>query len=308
MGSSKLIAAALLSALLLSLHAPTMAAAANSNLFRDYIGALFNGVKFSDVPINPKVRFDFILAFVIDYTTATEPPTPTDGQFNIFWQNTVLTPSAVAAVKRSNPNVRVAVSLGGATVNNRPVFFNITSVDSWVRNAVASLTTIVQQYGLDGIDIDYEQFQADPATFAECVGRLVTELKGSRVIKFASIAPFDNADVQRHYQALWAKYGGVIDYINFQFYAYGASTTVSQYVQFFDNQIVNYPGGNILASFTTAPTTTSVSINTSLTACQTLQSQDKLYGIFIWVADDSRSQGFKYDTQAQALLANAGSY
>jgi hypothetical protein len=307
MGSSKLIAAALLSALLLSLHAPTMAAAANSNLFRDYIGALFNGVKFSDVPINPKVRFDFILAFVIDYTTATEPPTPTDGQFNIFWQNTVLTPSAVAAVKRSNPNVRVAVSLGGATVNNRPVFFNITSVESWVRNAVASLTAIVRQYGLDGIDIDYEQFQADPATFAECVGRLVTELKGSGVIKFASIAPFDNADVQRHYQALWAKYGAVIDYINFQFYAYGASTTVSQYVQFFDSQIVNYPGGNILASFTTAPTTTSVSINTSLTACQTLQSQDKLYGIFIWAADHSRSQGFKYDTQAQALLANAGS-
>ncbi|GJN20618.1 hypothetical protein PR202_gb08016 [Eleusine coracana subsp. coracana] len=311
MGSStKLLAAALLPALLMMMafHAPTMAAASNSNLFRDYIGAIYNGVKFTDVPIDPKVRFDFILAFVIDYTTATEPPSPTNGQFNIFWQNTVLTSSAVASIKRSNPNVRVAVSLGGATVNDRPVFFNITSVDSWVRNAVTSLTAIVTEYNLDGIDIDYEQFQADPETFADCIGRLVTTLKSNGVIKLASIAPYDNADVQRHYQALWRKYGAVIDYINFQFYAYSATTTVAQYVNFFDNQIVNYPGGNILASFTTAPTTASVPINTSLTACQTLQSQGKLYGIFIWAADHSRSQGFKYDTQAQELLANAGTY
>jgi len=305
MASSKLIAVAFLSSLV---AAPTMTTAANSNLFRDYIGAIFNGVRFTDVPINPGVRFDFILAFVIDYTTATEPPTPTDGRFNIFWQNSVLSASAVASIKQSNPNVRVAVSLGGATVNGRPVFFNITSVDSWVQNAVASLTGIVQEYNLDGIDIDYEQFQVDPATFAECVGRLVTALKSSGVIKFASIAPFDNADVQRHYQALWASYGSVIDYVNFQFYAYSASTTEAQYVSHFDDQIANYPGGNILASFTTAPTTTSVPINTSLNACRTLQSQGKLYGIFIWAADHSRSQGFRFDTQAQALLANAPSY
>nr|CAB3499649.1 unnamed protein product [Digitaria exilis] len=301
--SKQLIALVFLSSLL-TLHAPMTTTAANSNLFRDYIGAIFNGVKFTDVPINPKVRFDFILAFVIDYTTTTTPPSPTNGQFEIYWQNTVLTASAVASIKQSNPNVRVAVSLGGATVNDNPVFFNITSVDSWVANAVSSLTSI----NLDGIDIDYEQFQVDPATFAECIGRLVTTLKSNGVIKFASIAPYDNADVQRHYQALWASYGSVIDYVNFQFYAYGASTTEEQYVGHFDDQIANYPGGNILASFTTAPTTTSVSINTSLNACQTLQSQGKLYGIFIWAADHSRSQGFKYDTQAQELLANAHSY
>ncbi|KAF0933372.1 hypothetical protein E2562_017994 [Oryza meyeriana var. granulata] len=304
MGSSKLIAVVLLLPALLAFQAP-MATAANSNLFRDYIGAIFNGVKFTDVPINPKVRFHFILAFIIDYTTATDPPTPTNGKFNIFWQNNVLTPSAVASIKQNNPNVRVAVSMGGATVNDRPVFFNITSVDSWVSNAIDSLTTIIQDNNLDGIDIDYEQFQVDPATFAECIGRLITTLKSKGVIKFASIAPFDNADVQRHYQALWAKYGAVIDYINFQFYAYGASTTEAQYVNFFNQQLVNYPGGNILASFTTAATATSVPIETALSACRTLQKEGKLYGIFIWAADHSRSQGFKYDTEAQALLANA---
>ncbi|CAN6283220.1 unnamed protein product [Urochloa humidicola] len=306
MGSSKLLAAVLLPLALVALHAP-MTTAANSNLFREYIGAIFNGVQFSDVPINPSVQFDFILAFVIDYTTATQPPSPTNGQFNIFWQNTVLTPSAVAAIKQSNPKVRVAVSLGGATVSGSPVIFSITSVDSWVENAVSSLTSIIQENNLDGIDIDYEQFQADPATFAECIGRLVTTLKSNGVIKFASIAPFDNSDVQSHYQALWASYGSAIDYINFQFYAYDPSTTADQYVNHFNDQITNYAGGNILASFSTEPTTPSETIDTALSACQTLQSQGKLYGIFIWVADYSKSQGFKYETQAQALVADANS-
>ena len=85
MGCSKLIALVLVPALVaVHVHVP-MASAANSNLFRDYIGAIFNGVKFTDVPINPRVRFDFIMAFVIDYTTTTDPPSPTNGQFSIFW-------------------------------------------------------------------------------------------------------------------------------------------------------------------------------------------------------------------------------
>lgn len=285
------------------------AAGGNSNLFRDYIGAIFNGVRFADVPVDPRVRFDYVLAFVIDYTTATEPPSPTNGRFNVFWQDSVLTAAAIAEVKRRNPNVRVAVSLGGATVNDRPVFFNVTGgVDAWVRNAVDSLTGIIRRYGLDGIDIDYEQFQVDPATFAECAGRLVAALKSSGVIRFASIAPYGNADVQRYYRTLWAAHGGAIDYVNFQFYAYGASTTAEQYVSLFDEQISNYPGANILASFTTAATNTSVPVDTALSACRTLQSQGKLYGIFVWAADHSRNQGFKYETQAQALLANTTGY
>ena len=37
------------------------AAVQNSKLFREYIGAQFNNVKFSDVPINTDVEFHFIL-------------------------------------------------------------------------------------------------------------------------------------------------------------------------------------------------------------------------------------------------------
>ncbi|KQJ96725.1 hypothetical protein BRADI_3g26810v3 [Brachypodium distachyon] len=280
MGSSKLTTAVIL-LLLPALLAPMATAASNSNLFRDYIGAMYNGVRFTDVPVDPRVR------------------------------DTVLTPDAIAEAKRLNPNVRVAVSLGGATVSGKPVFFNATSVDSWVSNAVESLTAIVRRYGLDGIDIDYEQFQADPATFAACAGRLVAGLKRAGVISSASIAPYGNAEVQRYYRALWADqhvHGADIDYVNFQFYAYGASTTAARYVSLFDEQMANYPGANILASFTTAATTTSVPVDAALSACRTLQSQGKLYGVFLWAADHSKKQGFKYETEVQALLANATGY
>lgn len=289
-------------ALLISL--PLLYPSAASNLFTEYIGAEFKGVKFSDVPINPGVDFHFILAFAIDYTSSN--PTPTNGEFNIFWDSTNLSPSAVAAIKQSNSNVKVAVSLGGASVGGSDAYFNPTSVDTWVSNAVTSLTTIIQQYNLDGIDIDYEHFSADPDTFSECIGQLITTLKNNGVISFASIAPFADDQVQSHYLALWKNYGSIIDYVNFQFYAYDSSTTVSQFLSYFDTQSANYNGGKVLVSFATDKTSGGLRPEGGFfDACNTLKAQGKLNGIFIWSADDSLSSGFPYEKQAQSLLASA---
>ncbi|KAF5744664.1 putative Chitinase 1 precursor [Tripterygium wilfordii] len=139
---------------------PNLVTAANSNLFREYIGAEFKDVKFSDVPINPNVDFHFILSFAIDYDTS-DSPSPTNGKFSVFWDSQNLSPSEVSSIKKQHPNVKVALSLGGDTVRNESAFFKPSSVDSWVSNAVSSLTDIVKEYNLDGIDIDYEHFQAD---------------------------------------------------------------------------------------------------------------------------------------------------
>ncbi|KAJ3702758.1 hypothetical protein LUZ61_006463 [Rhynchospora tenuis] len=279
---------------------------ANSNLFAEYIGAQGRGVKFSDVPISSAVEFHFICSFAIDYSVATTPPTPTNGEFGIFWDTENLSPDAASAIKQDNSNVKVALSLGGATVNGSDVYFNATSVDSWVNNAVSSLTTIIQEYNLDGIDIDYEKFtdENDTDTFTECIGQLITTLKDNGVISFASIAPFADPPVQSMYQALWQRYSSVIDYANFQFYGFDDNTTVDQYVEYFDEQVSNYPGGNILASFMTDNTTGLISADTGLSACEELKSQDKLFGIFIWSADDSLHEGFTYEIQSQALLAS----
>ncbi|KAK8952182.1 hypothetical protein KSP39_PZI004248 [Platanthera zijinensis] len=303
MASTKMLITLLQILILICLKQPS--SAASSDLFREYIGAEFKGVKFSDVPINPGVEFHFILSFAIDYTA--DGSSSTDGNFNVFWDMYNLSPAQVAAIKQSKSNVRVALSLGGDSVGNGLVYFNPSSVKSWVSNAVTSLTRIIKEYNLDGIDVDYEHFSADPDTFAECIGRLVTTLKSQGVISFASIAPFDDDQVQKHYLALWNKYGSSIDYVNFQFYAYDSSTTVSQFLGYFEKQSSNYPGGKLLASFSTDSSSGGLSpAKGFFSACRTLKKQGKLPGIFVWSADDSLKNSFSYERTSQNLLASSG--
>ncbi|KAL6011151.1 hypothetical protein ACLOJK_001595 [Asimina triloba] len=284
-------------------------AAANSNLFREYIGAESDSVKFTDVPINTGAEFHFILAFTIDYSHG-KSPSPTNGNFNIFWETKHLGPSDVASIKRSHHNVKVALSLGGDTVGNGHAYayFQPNSISSWVSNAVSSLTQIINQYNLDGIDIDYEHFHAhdDPETFAECIGQLVTTLKKTRTISFASIAPFDDGGpVQSHYLALWRKYGNIFDYVNFQFYAYDEGTGVQQFLGYIDEQASNYKGGKVLASFVSEGTGGLGPKDGFFEACKQLKKEGKLEGIFVWCADGSKKVGFLFEKQSQELLVSA---
>ncbi|KAC9696441.1 hypothetical protein R6Q59_025864 [Mikania micrantha] len=289
---------------LIILHAHSTHIFTQAIVFREYIGANFANVRFSDVPINPNIQVHFILSFAIDFTSGSSPK-PTNGKFNVFWDSGNLSPSQVLAIKRQHSNVKVALSIGGDSVNNKAVNFTAFSVDSWVSNAVSSLTSVIKQYNLDGIDIDYEHFHATPDIFAQCIGLLVTILKNNRVISFASIAPYDDGDVQRHYLALWRSYARVFDYVNFQFYAYDRGTTVAQFLSYFNTQLANYNGGNVLVSFSTDSSGGLKPENGFFTACETLRRQQKLKGIFVWSADDSKASGFRYERQAQTLLAKA---
>ncbi|KAG2556573.1 chitinase 2-like [Panicum virgatum] len=255
----------------------TSSAMTNGYLFREYIGAQFTGVQFTDVPINAMLSFHFILAFAIDYTPVGQQPTPapTNGVFRPFWDTGSLSPSAVAAIKAAHPNAAVMAGLGGDSVQDVvKAVFTPASVDSWVANAAASLTGIINAYGLDGVDVDYEHFAAagaDVGTFVECIGRLLTRLKTDMLWITTSIAPFEDPVVQSYYQPLWRNYSGVIDYVNFQFYAYGANTDVPLYVRFYDNQTANYPGATVLASFMTGNTTGLISPDLGISAGPSLK-------------------------------------
>ncbi|KAL9235234.1 hypothetical protein vseg_010012 [Gypsophila vaccaria] len=280
--------------------------AKNSNIFREYIGAEFRNVSFSDVPINPDVEFHFILSFGIDYTTSTSPPSPTNGKFDVFWDSQTLSPSQVSLIKLRHSNVRVGLSIGGDSINNYPAYFDPRSVHSWVSNAFTSLKRIISHYQLDSVDIDYEHFKASPQTFAECIGQLITRLKRQKLIKYASIAPFDDPDVQTHYIELWNKYRHVIDYVNFQFYAYDNSTTIPEFIKYFEEQTRNYKGGKILTSFISDGSKGLPPATSFFPACKLLKKRRQLYGIFVWCADDSKPLGFRYEIQSQALLAVPG--
>ncbi|CAK7328168.1 unnamed protein product [Dovyalis caffra] len=275
----------------------------NSKLFREYIGAEGKDVRFSDVPINSKVEVHFILSFAIDYTSSS-PPSPTNGEFKAYWDENNLNASHVLSIKALHSNVKVAMSLGGDTIRDRYVFFKPRSINSWVTNAISSITKIAREYNLDGIDIDFEHFDADPNTFAECIGRLLSSLKQQQIVSFVSIAPYDNDSVQPYYLALWRKYGHLIDYVNFQFYAYDKGTTISQFLDHFDTQSSNYREGKVLVSFGTDGSGGLSPENGFFVACSRLRLNNKLHGIFIWSADDSKKTGFPYEKQAQTFLAN----
>ncbi|KAL7247604.1 hypothetical protein ACSBR2_002509 [Camellia fascicularis] len=274
----------------------------NSKLFREYIGAGGKNVSFPDVPVNPNVDFHFILSFAIDYTN-TSSPSPTNGNFSAYWDKENLNPSQISSIKADHPNVKVAMSVAGDSVNGQFVYFSPASTSSWVSNAISSITQIVTEYNLDGIDIDYEHYNADPDTFAECIGQLLSYLKENKIVSFTSIAPFEDDSVQPHYLALWKKYGYLIDYVNFQFYAYDNGTTVQQFIQYFETQSSNYEGGKILVSFGTNGSGGLKPEDGFFEACRMLRSQNKLHGIFIWSADDSQEAGFLYEKQSQDVLS-----
>ncbi|KAK6913580.1 hypothetical protein RJ641_023181 [Dillenia turbinata] len=150
------------------------------------------------------------------------------------------------------------------------VLFKPTSINSWVRNAIYFITEIVSKYSLDGIDIDYEHFKSNQDTFAECMGRLLHYLKQNEIVAFTSIAPYEDDSVQPHKLALWRMYGHLMDYANFQFYAYPKGTTIPQFMRYFEKQSSNSRG-----------------------AYSMLRKQGKLHSVFIWSADDSKqSQDF----------------
>lgn len=279
----------------------------NTKLFREYIGAEGKNVTFYDVPINTNVEFHFILSFAIDYQNSTPSPSPTNGDFKAYWDTQNLSPYHVSSIKSLYPSVKVALSLGGDSLgDNLPkVYFSPKSIESWVRNAIYSITQLVKTYNLDGIDIDYEHFHTDPYTFSECIGKLIFYLKQNKIISFASIAPFDNDDVQSHYLALWSKYGHLIDYVNFQFYAYDNGTTISEFIEHYEAQVSNYVGGKVLVSFGTDGISGGLSPERGFfKACDCLSREGKMNGIFIWSADDSMKFGFRYENQSQSLLAS----
>lgn len=57
---------------------------------------------------------------------------------------------AIALLKRRNPRTRVLVSVGGATYT------------AWDRLNATAISAFVRQFGLDGVDVDYEGDGCEP--------------------------------------------------------------------------------------------------------------------------------------------------
>ncbi|CAI0376822.1 unnamed protein product [Linum tenue] len=168
----------------------------------EYIGATGSPIEFDAVPIQPGIDFHFILGFAID---ADSSGTPLNGEFKPYWADT-LSPESISSLKAQHgPSVKVMASLSGWSLGGK--------VLRWTRPNNQSF------YHLDGVDVDYENFgrgKGDIESFAFCIGELIAQLKRENSISVASIAPFHTTVAP--YAALFRRYGGLVDYVNYQFY------------------------------------------------------------------------------------------
>ncbi|XP_027337299.1 ruBisCO-associated protein-like [Abrus precatorius] len=183
------------------------------NVFRQYA----NDDSFSDPKTIPTCanEFQLVLAYARDYDGINS----TKGKFIPYWDTEKVTPAKIKQFKHSagRTTVKVLVSIG----NNGEQFpFDCgTDTRAWITNATESLKRIIADYNLDGIDVRYDKIVPSITAddFVTCIGQLIDNLKGDKVITRASIAPnFANSD--KFYVPLFRKYNSIINVVDYQCY------------------------------------------------------------------------------------------
>lgn len=266
----------------------------------EYIGATGQPVTFNPVPVEDNIDFHFILSLAIDADPSAKPQ---NGKFSPYWVDT-LTPNSVAAIKERHPNVKALASLSGRSLGDEVFrWYNPESPQLWINNAFTSLTSLAKEYHLDGIDIDYENFPRNNASFAYCIGELITILKNQSVISVATIAPFHTTVLP--YMELFNKYGDVIDYVNHQFYT-DKVTSPKGYLAAFQLRATQFDKDKLLPSYEVNGR--GIQGDAFFDALNLLEANGfDVNGVMIFSADASSSNNYYDERKSQAFLTNSTS-
>ena len=178
--------------------------------------------------------------------------------------------------------------------------------DSWIGNAAVTIQKIIDDYCLDGVEVNYESINVGKDDFAYCIGELIKKLKESKQdAYYVSIAP--SADVQAHYRDLYEKYTDYIDMVDYQIYTHHPQT-VEDFVQLYRCQKKIYQ--NLLVGLSTDMKDFDLQQGTVFeVGSLQLKLAGELQGIFIWSADDSKNvlPLFGFEIYAQNLLYSLAS-
>ncbi|XP_061360582.1 chitinase 2-like [Gastrolobium bilobum] len=263
----------------------------------EYIGASGAPVTFDSVPIEKGIDFNFILGFAID---ADPSGNVQNGKFSPYWAQT-LTPDSVAAIKARYSNVKVMVSLAGWSVNDKVIrWYGPAEPNLWISNAFSSLKSLAITYHLDGIDIDYENFPKNGnfASFAHCIGELITLLKNHNVISIATIAPYHLT--VNPYIELFNGYSKVIDYVNHQFYT-DKVLTPQRYLEDFKLRATQFDKNKLLPSYEVNGR--GIQGDAFFGTLTLLEGNGfEVQGIMIFSADASSSNNYYYERKSQNFL------
>ncbi|KAF5745137.1 chitinase 2-like [Tripterygium wilfordii] len=275
----------------------------DAKVMMEYIGATGKPVSFVSVPIREGIDFHFILSFAIDADSSGKTQ---NGIFSPYWLQT-LTPDSVADIKKRHPNVKALASLAGWSIYNTViVWYNPLDPQKWISNAFASLKDIVSKYHLDGIDIDYENFPKkdnNSTIFAYCIGELITQLKKQKVITVATIAPYYLT--AEPYIELYKRYGGVIDYVNYQFYTDKVAKTPELYLKDFADRAEEFGKDKLLPSYEVNGR--GIQGQGFFNALSLLEKKGfAVNGVMIFSADASGETEYYYEVTSQDFLLKSG--
>ncbi|XP_024377447.1 chitinase 2 [Physcomitrium patens] len=273
----------------------------------DYLGSNGVAITYNDIPVtNTDVVWVLGLSFAIDMssTGATQ-----NGVHSVYWNNAAgnLTPAAAKSWRQAHNNGRIVIAIGGSQLYTNSGVYNVNWYDPanttrWLQNAVSSITTIVNTYGADGIDIDLERFPTGTgSTFQSLIGGLITTLKNNGVIKFVSVAP--GYDQLARYTALYNAYSSYIDTVNYQFYGEGLDTC-AKYKARYAQVIQNFPSNIVGLSTQVAGDPNTITGQTFINCVQDIKTTNSIAGVYLWNADISKQQNnnFAMETSVAAIL------
>lgn len=178
----------------------------------------------------------FILAFAND---------DGEGNFQPQWDTDHYSAQNLAGVTAAIPTVNFALSLGGGNASWEPP----GDPQSWISNAVSSITGIMQTYGLVGVDVDYEQGPGgsplDHDSFVQCMSQVILQVTPA----FWSLAPFTQT-LGTYLDLFDAVAGmGIKPTINFQAYSMDKidqQSYIDQYAAIKnDPRVVSHGGTNV---------------------------------------------------------------
>jgi Glycosyl hydrolases family 18 len=260
------------------------------------------------IPPEPYGQCTFILAFAKDMNY--------DGNFVPQWDTTNLTPEYLAGIVAGNPSIQFYASLGGANGYWQPVT-DQQAQQQWVSNAVSSITSIVSDYGLAGVDIDFE-FGPDTVTpldqlgdpsFVQVMSQVVLQsgLIGWSIAPFGSLVNLEQNSTLNTYLDLYdtvsQQDADAIQIINYQAYA---NETTDQ-VNYYDNYVAI---GNDSRITSHGFVSKALGIDTNTVQQRGMQypyitnfcqeQMDAQSGLFnravIWSIEDSIKNGFPVET------------
>jgi len=231
-----------------------------------------------------------------------------DGMFT-FYDGMSLTPDQVAEAKAADPDCHFLVSLAGAGHEWKPP----ADVATWTENAISSLSALMDEYNLDGVDVDFEEVEGGEWTpdiragFVEAMSGLFTALKEQRDA-IITLAPY--GFTQEAYSELYNACPDCIDWSNFQLYSHNDVTTADGALEIVDG-IVDYYGGweKVVVGLMTNQSTPQgcTDIDEVVALVQAAVNDRGAKGAMVWTLEDSAAAepAFEVEAQVQEVLVGA---